>query len=65
MGNNAKFNYKFMQMANLNINIKILGYKSLIRWCSKRNFGLALLIGFSGGVSPYKKINLLKILETS
>jgi hypothetical protein len=52
-----------MQMANLNI--KILGYKSLIRWCSKRNFGLALLIGFSGGVSPYKKINLLKTLETS
>ena len=63
MGNNAKFNYKFMQMANLNM--KILGYKSLIRWCSKRNFGLALLIGFSGGVSPYKKINLLKILENS
>ena len=62
MGNNTKFNYKFMQMANLNM--KILGYKSLIRWC-KRNFGLALLIGFSGGVSPYKKINLLKILETS
>ena len=63
MGNNTKFNYKFMQMANLNM--KILGYKSLIRWCSKRNFGLALLIGFSGGVSPYKKINLLKILENS
>ena len=63
MGNNTKFNYKFMQMANLNM--KILGYKSLIRWCSKRNFGLALLIGFSAVVSPYKKINLLKILETS
>ena len=63
MGNNTKFNYKFMQMANLNM--KILGYKSLIRWRSKRNFGLALLVGFSGGVSPYKKINLLKILENS
>jgi hypothetical protein len=63
MENNTKFNYKFMQMANLNM--KILGYKNLIRWYSKRNFGLALLIDFSGGVSPYKKINLLKILETS
>ena len=63
MENNTKFNYKFMQMANLNM--KILGYKNLIRWYSKRNFGLALLIGFSGRGSPYKKINLLKILETS
>ena len=54
MENNTKFNYKIMQMANLNM--KILGYKSFIRWLRRINFGLALLIGFSGGVSVYKNI---------
>jgi hypothetical protein len=49
MENNTKFNYKFMQMANLNM--KLLGYKS---WCSRKNVGLALLISFSGEVSAYK-----------
>ena len=55
MGNNSKFNYKFMQMANLNM--KTLGYKSFIRWCS-RSVGLAILIGFSGEALAYKKIKL-------
>ena len=54
MGNNTKFNYKFIQMANLNM--KILDYKSYIRSSSKRNIGLALLIGFSCHISGYKKI---------
>ena len=54
MGNNTKFNYKFIQMANLNM--KILGYKSFIRSSSRGNIGLALLIGISAGMSAYKKI---------
>ena len=52
MENNTKFNYKFMQMANLNMTI--LGYKSFIRWLRRINFGLALLISFSGEVLAYK-----------
>ena len=54
MENNTKFNYKIMQMANLNM--KILGYKSFIRWRRRINVGLALLIGLSGEVSVYKNI---------
>ena len=54
MRNNTKFNYKFIQMANLNM--KKLDYKSYIRSSSKRNIGLALLIGFSCDISAYKKI---------
>ena len=53
MGNNTKFNYKFMQMAN----IKKLGYKRFIRWrVVEKNIGLALLVDFCGEVSVYKKI---------
>jgi hypothetical protein len=54
MENNNKFNYKFMQMANLNM--KVLGCNSFIRWHRRINVGLALLIGCSGEVSAYKKI---------
>jgi len=54
MGNNTKFNYKFIQMANLNM--KKIDYKNYIRSSSKRSIRLALLMDFSCDISAYKKI---------